>query len=545
MPLGTQSEWGWHSFNNDSGYQRTETWKDYKGPGRNVPYSVQWDAPGRQRAAADWFRQNPHRLQLGNIGFEILKKDGSRAAVNDLKNIKQQLTLWTGEIKSQFSVEGSTISVSTFCDQQQDIISVSIQSSLLREGRLKVFIRLPFPTGQWLDEGTNYAHDDKHKSSLSDVANNRALLTHEIDSSRYFVQLAYTNARVTSPGQHYFLVTPDNATGKFEFNCRFTPDALTTSLPGYVKTKNQNAIAWQRFWKSGGAIDFKGSTDPRAHELERRIILSQYLLRIQEAGSYPPQETGLTYNSWFGKPHLEMHWWHTVHNALWGRAALMQRSLQWYQDVLPKAIAIAKRQGFSGARWQKMTDNTGEETPSSVGALLVWQQPHVIYFAELCFRDQDSLDKTQRPESPQFAPGIKSNPKQNNGKQDNRKQGISNPTNQAPEKMSARKMAILNKYKDLVFATAEFMASYAWYDSAQKRCQLGPALIPAQERFKPNETFNPTFELAYWRWALTTAQQWKERLNLPRDDKWDHVLQQLSPLPIKDGMYLAAESAPD
>jgi hypothetical protein len=45
-------------------------------------------------------------------------------------------------------------------------------------------------------------------------------------------------------------------------------------------------------------------TDPMAKELERRIVLSQYLMGAQEHGPQPPQETGQTYNSWFGKFHL-------------------------------------------------------------------------------------------------------------------------------------------------------------------------------------------------------------------------------------------------
>ena len=81
---------------------------------------------------------------------------------------------------------------------------------------------------------------------------------------------------------------------------------------------------------SGGAIDFSGSTDARAYELERRVILSQYLTKVQCAGNFPPQETGLTYNSWFGKPHMEMYWWHAAHFALWNRTELLEKSLDWY-----------------------------------------------------------------------------------------------------------------------------------------------------------------------------------------------------------------------
>src|SRR5215510_6241098 len=36
VPLGTQSEWGWHSFPNPENYSFNETLKDYKLNGRDV-----------------------------------------------------------------------------------------------------------------------------------------------------------------------------------------------------------------------------------------------------------------------------------------------------------------------------------------------------------------------------------------------------------------------------------------------------------------------------------------------------------------------------
>lgn len=226
------------------------------------------------------------------------------------------------------------------------------------------------------------------------------------------------------------------------------------------------------------------------------MILSQYLMKTQEAGRFPPQETGLTYNSWYGRPHLEMVWWHAVHYALWGKIEYLEKLMPWYEAVANESYAIAKRQGYDGLRWQKMTDTLGHEGPSSVGAFLIWQQPHYIYFAELIYRAH-------------------------------------------PDKNT------LAKYQKLLFATADFMASYARYDSARKNYVLGKGVIPAQERFKAEETFNPTFELVYWHWALTTAQQWRKRLGLQPNQKYQQVLDHLSPLPIQNNLYLATESATD
>ena len=79
----------------------------------------------------------------------------------------------------------------------------------------------------------------------------------------------------------------------------------------------------------------------------------------------------------------------TMH--LWGRIEYLEKLMNWYSDVADKAKAIAKRQGFEGVRWQKMTDNNGDEAPSSMGAFLIWQQPHFIYFAELVYRDHKDI----------------------------------------------------------------------------------------------------------------------------------------------------------
>jgi protein-glucosylgalactosylhydroxylysine glucosidase len=497
VPLGTESEWGWHSFPNDSGYRFEESIKQYQVNGRVVPYSVQWSEPARNKNAANYFRQNVHRLQLGNIGFELVKKDGSIAGINDIANIHQELNMWTGEIRSHFTIENIPVDVITCGHQQQDVIAIQVKSILIKEGRLHIRLRFPYPTGEWADAGNNWLNEDKHQSSIVRQTNWYALIKHVLDTTVYYAAINWQgNASLKEKSKHYFLCTPAATTGSFAFTCRFGKKINANPVPSFIVVKENNEWQWPLFWKRGGAIDFTGSTDKRAFELERRIILSQYLTKIQCAGNYPPQETGLTCNSWYGKPHLEMHWWHAVHFALWGRIDLLEKSLGWYAKVQGQARKLAKRQGYDGIRWQKMTDPEGRESPSSVGAFLIWQQPHFIYFAELCYREHKDNQTLQR-------------------------------------------------YKNLVFATADFMASYAHYDSVKATYILGKGVIPAQERFKPEETFNPTYELAYWYWALSAAQCWRRRLHLPENKKWRDVLQKISPLPVKDSVYLATESATD
>lgn len=480
VPLGTQSVWGWATT--PGNYNFEETLKDYDFGGRKVSYSVQTKSP-----AVEYFRANPHRLQLGNVAMEIRKKNGSLATLQDIKNIDQQLDIWKGEISSRFTVEGDTVKVITVADQLQDAVAFSITSVLLQQGRLKIRLRVPEPTGQWKDAGTNWGKADKEKpvESALDAA------PMNIGNAKHFIRIAAAG-RMQRTKQVVWVVPPRRRT--FEMVVGFSSQPLAAALPAFSSIRADNHTEWEKFWNSGGAVDLAGSTDPRAHELERRIVLSQYLTKIQCSGGFPPQETGLTYNSWYGKPHLEMHWWHAVHFAQWGRPELMERSLDWYFKVAEKARLLAKRQGYEGLRWQKMTDHEGNESPSSIGSFLIWQQPHFIYMAEMLYRHDKKA---------------------------------------------------LQKYKDLLFATADFMASYPVLDPQTKKYNLGKGLIPAQECFDPVTTFNPTYELAYWHWALNVAQRWRRRLGLPKDPKWQQVIDGLAPLPQKDQVYLATESTPD
>jgi hypothetical protein len=497
VPLGTESVWGWHSFPNTENLKIEEAQKVYELEGRKISYTVQPKEPERAKKAVEYFRVNPHRLQLGNIGLEIKLKDGSLATINDIKNINQELDLWTGIITSSFIVEDIPVKVSTACNQQEDVVAFKIESPLLNEERISIRVRFPYPTGQFKDVGNNWNANVAH-SSVASLGQNSAFIKRVLDNFNYKVNIYWSDrSEFKEKEKHYFLVTPQSVkNNSYELTCLFEGEKALSIVNGFKTISKNSAEGWKKFWQSGGAIDFSAVKDPRAFEIERRVVLSQYLTKIQCSSNYPPQETGLTYNSWYGKPHLEMHWWHAVHFAQWGRPELMEKSLDWYFKVAEKAKLTAKRQGFAGLRWQKMTDNEGDESPSSVGAFLIWQQPHFIYMAEMLYR--------------------------------------SKPTKE-----------VLNKYKDLLFATADFMASFPSYDPRTKKYNLGKGLIPAQECFDAVTTFNPTYELAYWSWALQKAQEWKQRLGLPRDKKWDEIIDNLAPFPQLNNVYLATESTPD
>ena len=495
VPLGTLSDWGWHRFPNPQGYRFEETLETYDWNGRPVSYSVQRKDPERSRQAVEYFRQNPHRLQLGNLGFEILKKDGTTAGFADFTDIHQTLDPWTGTIRSVFFVEGVRVEVSTACHADKDRLGISIRSALIQERRLFIRLRFPLPTGNWKDTGVEW-DSGFHPGSRWIPMTGGVRICRRIDSTVYWAKWCWTGkAKLEQRDPNYFLLTPGGGE-QFSFVTEFSGSMPDTAKVEFATVWASSCRAWPRYWQLGAAVDFSGSRDPRAAELERRVVLSQYLERVQCAGSLPPQETGLTYNSWYGRMHLEMYWWHALHFAAWGRKEWLEKSLQWFQKARVGAAAIARRQGYAGLRWQKMTDPEGGESPSSVGAFLIWQQPHLIFLAEMVYRS-------------------------------------------APSK------AILQRYSELVFATADFLASFPEYDSLQHRFVLGKGVMPAQERFRPGETFNPTYELVYWHWALDIAIEWRKRLGLPAKQEWANTLGSLSKPAIQGDKYLFAESAAD
>ena len=214
-------------------------------------------------------------------------------------------------------------------------------------------MRFAFPYGSPNNSAADWEQPAKHQSKWS-VKGPMGLSSSHIESDEYFVSLDWTGqASFTAEKAHAFLLTPARGNARLEFTAAFSPRPLNQHSPSAAATFTGSAEHWKSFWIGGGAIELAGSRDRRAPELERRIVLSQYLTAIQCAGSMPPQETGLTVNSWYGKFHLEMHWWHAAHFALWNRLSLLERSLGWYHKILPSARNLAGHK-LSGARWPKM-----------------------------------------------------------------------------------------------------------------------------------------------------------------------------------------------
>ena len=499
VPFNTLSDWSWHSFPLPEG-MRAEDYRPVvvETHGKKIAYELR---NPDQPELSEWLTKNPHRYNLGRIGFRLLREDGTEAREIDLGNAWQEIDLWTGVVYSRFELNRKEVKVRTVCHPDKDMIGVSIESELLNDGNMSIYLDFPYPDGRYFKHYIGrYDTISGHTSTFEKLAPNSVRITRTMDDTHYYATLDWTGPATfsrESEKAHTFLLQPRH-TSTFSFTCCFSPEPVADVTEPVASIERKSAASWEKYWRSGAAVDLSGSKDPRWLELERRIVLSQYLMRANESGLFPPQESGLVNNGWFGRFHFEMIWWHGVHYGLWNRMECFDNYLNVYKDFMPKALERAKSEGRSGARWPKCTGNFNREWPGSAHAYLIWHEPHPIYFAEMQYR--------QKP---------------------------------APE--------TLEKWKDVVLNTADYMADYLFYDKKTKQYVLGPPVVVVSENTDPLQTINPIFELGYFRYGLRTALEWADRLGLSekRTKKWKEVLSKMAPLPVADGVYTTYEGIPD
>ncbi|WP_312064083.1 hypothetical protein [Brevundimonas sp.] len=491
-PLLTMAQWAWHSFPNPEGYTEQNGLVNVPVPGRGEqPYAwmKSW-AEAETNPAFTWLRANPHRISLSRIGLSF--SDGRALDFAKVADTRQTLDLWSGALTSRFTYDGQPVEVVTRVHPELDMVMVEIVSPLVASQGLGVQVRYPGVNPAINPDPTSFEATGAQSLEVVAFDTGDVRIRRTLDDTTYHSGII-ASGKIEQSGADRFSVVA-NGRDRLTVMVRFDQTADTTKAPAYSSSVQAVTTHWNAFWTEGGAVDFTGSTDPRAAELERRVVLSQYLSAVNGAGELPPQEEGLFSNSWYGKFHLEMHPWHAGWQAMWGRPELLERSLPWYLGNLDNARAEAARHGVKGAWWPKMVGPEGRNSPSLVSPFIMWQQPHPILLAELVWR-------------------------------------------------SEKDPAVLGRYSELVETTADLLAS--WPIEQNGRLNLGTPLIPAQENYDPLTTVNPTFEVEYFRWALETAQQWRVRQGQPRRADWDQALAKIVPPAMKDGLYLPVESVPD
>lgn len=493
LPLCTMSQWGWHTTPvSKERYSYTLddlVMTEYDCMGKKVAYPKKKMSGNEE--VYDWLRHNPHRLNLARI---TLLYDGMEISSSEIVNISQELVLYQGILQSDFMLHDTSCHVMTACDPMRDCLAFEISSALLATENLSVSIK--FPYGSYDITGSNWDNTKPHAISEIETEQHRVLVEHTLDRDAYYIEVntcEETNIKTTN---QEILINPNlQSKKKISFTVFFSKSPTIQKLSAnevFLNSKNW----WKDYWEKGGIVKLNESKDKRAIELERRIILSQYLMAINSAGSNPPQETGLTCNSWYGKMHLEMYLWHCAWLPLWNHTVLLERSLSWYLNHLKEARENAARNGYKGARWPKMIAEEGIDSPSPIAPLLVWQQPHIIFMLELAYQKEQSE-------------------------------------------------GLLNEYWILIEETAEFMVDFVRYNEESGYYDIPSPVIPMQECHRPEDTKNPAFEVEYWNITLKIALKWAQRLNKKGFEHWKVVAENMAPMAIKEGLYLSHELCPE
>ena len=486
----TLAHWAWHSFPLPEGVTPdrvppTGTFQQGRLKGGD-------QFPPGTEALRTWMFDNPHSLNLARLRFR--GAGGRDFAEREVSQVARGVDLWSGVQTSSFVLNHLTVRVETCVHPTLDAVAVRVESPLLASGDLEVAVDFPYASLRseaWVGD---FRRDAAHTTRFVSGGDGQAVLARQLDGTAYQVALAYSpGGRLDPPAdspdaeahRHLYRLSA-RGTNSLAFICAFSATNLPPGLPSFAETRRLCAVRWESFWKAGGAVDLSASRDPRWHELERRVVLSQYLMAVQSAGSFPCAETGLMgIDPWRGQFHMEMVWWHLAHYGLWDRWDMATQALACYQRFLPVSRQLAAQLGYAGAKWPKSVGPEGRSAPWVGNQVLLWKQPHPFFFAELEYRLR--------------------------------------PTR-----------ATLDKWAEVLEATARHLADYPTLNPATGVASLVPAMPPSEQGI----TRDAVFDLAYWRWGLDQAQRWRERLGLSREPRWDEVRRRLAPLPVVDGVFV-------
>lgn len=285
---------------------------------------------------------------LGRIGFVFPDSVTS----DSLLDVDQNLNLALGYVSSEFTLRGDRVSVLSACHPSRDLFSASVSAEKV------IPVKFEFP------------HYVRIISSQEGVV----ILKQRYDGYEYYIKVGWNGGASFERADDFsYVLVPDTA--DFSFSCEFCPQdriAEHAGIPSFSDVFDACSRHWYAYWQKGGMIDCSHCTDPRAAELERRVVLSQYLLAVQAAGDVPPQETGLTCTSPDTDTNLEMEWWHQAQFALWGHPEILAHTMEWYADANVDASETA-------------TDSYP-----------VWQLPMYIYLADLMYRADKSEQTLNR-----------------------------------------------------------------------------------------------------------------------------------------------------
>ncbi len=262
----------------------------------------------------NWFPEadlkSPGATQLCTIGLYIEKDNGKAINAGDIEDPVQYLDLWTGEINSRFKIEKLPVHIKTVCHPDYDMISVKIVSDLLEAKRIRIklsFADVESPAVDYF----NLPSEDAVRI-LSDT-NNVVIFSRKGIKKNYTVLIWKNNAMLKKSTRNLYYLEPEREDSVYSFSCQFLNNPENGRIQNFGETEAASKKNWENYWNTISGSVFGSGAYSQGFSVEQNQILSQYFTKIQVGSELVPAESGITYNSWFGKYHLGMHWWLSVH----------------------------------------------------------------------------------------------------------------------------------------------------------------------------------------------------------------------------------------
>ena len=346
LPLATQAEWGWHTEPNIGGYKIDGRVGALR---RAWPTGAVRERAERRRRQLAAGESTPHLARARRLRADACAM-GRRRRPPTSTAVEQRLDLWTGTIDSRFTLDGRAVRVRTWAHPERDQIAVRVESEGLDPSRIAMRIMFPFASATHTGDPADWLHAARHRTVVLDRAR-RSVTWQRLARRRRLLGARRVERRRLDDAGRPARVPARSGRGHVALRVRrrLLARARPSALPEVDATAygERGALdALLERWRRARSLGERRPARHGARAAHRALRVSHR--REQCAGTMPPQETGETFNSWFGKSHLEMHWWHAAHFALWNRAAMLERSLPWYSRILPAARANAARQGYRG-----------------------------------------------------------------------------------------------------------------------------------------------------------------------------------------------------
>jgi hypothetical protein len=240
---------------------------------------------------SQWLIANPNRLNLGRIGLHF---GNDVVEEKDLNSTTQLLDIWTGKLVSYFIYSGTQVNVSTVVDPHRDVMAITIESDLLSNGRLGLFFDFPYPDLNKFDAPFVGIWNNTEATTSLSSSEKTATIQQKLNDNTNYLHVEWNGSGQASgplPGTNKYLLTMASGQSTLHLTAFFTSQKKIHAHERETTSVVEASAAewWRSYWNSGAFVDLSLAKQPDAIELQRRIILSQYLLAVNCASDFVPQ----------------------------------------------------------------------------------------------------------------------------------------------------------------------------------------------------------------------------------------------------------------